>query len=387
MKADTTGLGLSDNERVTALVYGDTFALYSREEFEMFLAPLRERLRANAIGEEVFRGARCLDAGCGGGRGSVLMAEAGAHEVVGLDISERNVASSRRRAEERGFVSCSFRQASLLDIPFESRSFDVVWCNGVLHHSDDPDRALREIARVLRPGGRMWLYLYGSGGVYWRMVDAVRGLVRDVSPGEAIQQLRGMDVPVRRTAEWIDDWFAPHLRRYTAADVTARLDELGFEDTHPLARGTVYDTSERRARGAREQALMGEGDVRVFARKVSEPTGDAHPLPDPPDGLGSPYEDASEARVVDAPLAGIAQTVEDIVTLGEGAYDAGLRLLVAASIHSATRALLETDRPYDVDALLAHLGHVAARLEDLRSGRVLVLKGVGAAADGTVRLG
>jgi len=75
---------LTPKEQLTAVVYGDTFSLYSEHEFDEFVRPFYERLAANGIETDVFRGARCLDAGCGGGRGSVLMAECGASEVVDL---------------------------------------------------------------------------------------------------------------------------------------------------------------------------------------------------------------------------------------------------------------------------------------------------------------
>jgi hypothetical protein len=60
---------LSPAEQLTAIVYGDTFALYDEAEFDAFVQPFRERLAANGIAKDVFEAARCLDAGCGGGRG------------------------------------------------------------------------------------------------------------------------------------------------------------------------------------------------------------------------------------------------------------------------------------------------------------------------------
>ena len=242
----SAGGRMTEAERLTTIVFGDTFALYDDREFGEFLEPLYERLKANSIPTSVFDGARCLDAGCGGGRGSVLMAECGAAEVVGVDLSERNVETCRARTARRGLDNCRFVQGSLLEVPFEDASFDVVWCNGVLHHTEDPDRALVELARLLRPGGRLWLYLYGSGGVYWFTIDWIRALLAGHDIRRCIYQLRLISIPVRRIAEWIDDWFSPHLRRYTVDDVRVRLREhprhfaraplpgqIGFHETEP----------------------------------------------------------------------------------------------------------------------------------------------------------
>ena len=223
----------------------------------------------NAIDlREAFAGKRCLDAGCGGGRATIMMAEAGAAR---WSRSTYPRPTCRRRGcalQQRGCDNVVGVEGSLLEVPFEDESFDVVWSNGVLHHTGDTDGSLKEITRVLRPGGWMWLYLYGSGGIYWHMVDWVRETLRDVDVSACIAQLRLQNVPVRRIAEWIDDWFVPVLQRYTVEDVRRRLEELGFSGATALAQGTHYDTSQRRI-GASDQEieLMGDGDVRFWSRE------------------------------------------------------------------------------------------------------------------------
>jgi ubiquinone/menaquinone biosynthesis C-methylase UbiE len=356
---------MTEAERLTTIVFGDTFALYDDREFDEFLVPLYERLAANSIPKDVFRGKRCLDAGCGGGRASVLMAECGAAEVVGLDLSERNVETCRMRAAQRGLDQCSFVQGSLLDVPFEDESFDIVWSNGVLHHTEDPDRTLRELTRVLKPGGNFWLYLYGSGGVYWYTIDWIRGLLAGHDIRRCIYQLRLMSVPVRRIAEWIDDWFSPYLRRYTVQDVRDRLRELGFADAEALPGGTNYDTSQRLVGAdAQEAELMGDGDVRFFAAKTQEPSGNERQLPDPPGGKGSPYEDGPTVTAFAEPLARIAAALEQVEA--RHGNDGGLhRVAVCGAVHSKVRSLLETDAAFDTAAFAEHLGDVEALLTEL----------------------
>jgi SAM-dependent methyltransferase len=360
----TSGIVMNDREALTALVYGDTFALYDEKAFDEFLAPLRKRLAANAISAEVFRGKRCLDAGCGGGRGSILMGEAGAREVVGVDLSPTNVESCTKRALQKGLPNLTFQRQSLVSLPFADASFDVVWCNGVLHHTAEPDRALIEIARVLKPGGHMWLYLYGSGGVYWYVVDWIREVLRGVDVRECIWQLRLMEMPVGRIAEWIDDWFTGYLRRYTRADVVQRLDELGFTETAVLDRGVTYDTSERRVGATdRERQLMGEGDVRNFCRKTSAPSGERYVLPDPADRKGSPYVDGPAVTQFAAPLAAIAGTL-DVLERSRGHEINAYRILVARSVHSRVRTLLEDARAFEEKALHEHLSAISVLLRE-----------------------
>jgi O-antigen biosynthesis protein len=91
-----------------------------------------------------------IDAGCGTGYGSEILAEAGARRVVGVDISQEAIdyassASSHARTE--------FSLGSLHALPFDDASFDLAVCFEVIEHVEDQPLAIRELRRVLRPGG------------------------------------------------------------------------------------------------------------------------------------------------------------------------------------------------------------------------------------------
>ena len=356
-------LELNEREQLTAIVYGDTFSLYDEKSFDEFLSPFYSRLKANKIDLNVFKDKLCLDAGCGGGRGSILMAQLGAREVIGVDLSPTNIESSRKRAAQKGFANLTFQQHSLIELPFEDESFDVVWCNGVLHHSENPDLGLREITRVLKKGGHLWLYLYGSGGIYWHVIDWIRSTLKEVDVRDCISQLRLMDTPVRRIAEWIDDWFVPYLRRYTVTDVTHRLDELGYEDTQALQFGLEYDTSQRRVQAnADELALMGDGDVRHFCRKARDASGNQYTLPDLPDGKGSPYINVPVVSQFDGLLAHISENLQKLES--QRKFDiAPYKIIISRSIHGKVRSLIENTVEFDSNAFHKHLTHLIVLLD------------------------
>jgi SAM-dependent methyltransferase len=354
---------LTPAQQITTVVFGDTFSLYSDDEFEEFIGFLRKRLERNGIDlRQAFAGKRCLDAGCGGGRATIMMAEAGAREVVGFDLSDTNVETTRMRAERRGCLNVVVEHGSLLDVPFEDESFDVVWSNGVLHHTGDTDGSLKEIARVLGPGGWMWLYLYGSGGIYWRVVDWLRATLDAVDVSACIAQLRLDNVPVRRIAEWIDDWFVPVLQRYTVEDVRLRLHELGFANAAALQRGTHYDTSQRRVGASPDEIeLMGDGDVRFWCQKTERPDGtDAAKLPG--SGSGSFWEDGPTVKRIDPALERVRMALEQLEA-ARGDATRAYRVMVCGRVHSETRARLEADGPFDLELLLGRLGEIALLCE------------------------
>lgn len=101
-------------------------------------------------------GTRLLDAGCGSGWLSRLIARRMPDcEVVGIDINPDYVRYAQARAEEAGLENLSYEVASLTELPFEDGAFDAVWSLMVLIFLPDRDAALRELARVVSPGGRV----------------------------------------------------------------------------------------------------------------------------------------------------------------------------------------------------------------------------------------
>lgn len=109
-----------------------------------------------AQGIQARHGARLLDIGCGDGRITQELADEYGFDVIGLDKSPAMV----RAAIARGLVAV---EASAASLPFVDAEFDVVYSNAALHWVEDHPKVIREIARVLRPGGRLVARLGGAG--------------------------------------------------------------------------------------------------------------------------------------------------------------------------------------------------------------------------------
>ena len=101
-------------------------------------------------------GGRVLDAGCGGGGMPLSLAEE-ARQVIGIDPVNRFGDAGMRLARERGLVNLHFALADGMALPFTNGAFDLVLSHAVIEHVADAPLYLRECARILAPGGRVYL--------------------------------------------------------------------------------------------------------------------------------------------------------------------------------------------------------------------------------------
>ena len=120
----------------------------------------------------LFRGASVLDAGCGIGEKSLVYAAMGA-DVTGIDVNEKAIAMARKRAADWGLGlqgKAEFRTGSVFEID-TGVLFDIVICDGVIHHTADPGKAFDNIARLLRPGGVLVLGAAEPCGFFQRQLQ------------------------------------------------------------------------------------------------------------------------------------------------------------------------------------------------------------------------
>jgi SAM-dependent methyltransferase len=181
-------------------------AIYGREhEFgtrEFFDAVQRHRYSEYApwmprvMGFNDFKGARLLEVGCGMGTDLLQFARGGAR-VTGIDLTPRSVEISRRHFEVYGQCG-DFAISDCERLPFKSETFDVVYSNGVLHHTPDTAGAVRELHRVLRRGGQARVMLYHRGSInYWGEIILRHGLLRgELLRGHSAEEIMSRHVEV-----------------------------------------------------------------------------------------------------------------------------------------------------------------------------------------------
>ena len=121
---------------------------------------IHTRLLADVVAANLPRGARILDVGTGPGTIPIDLATAAPQAVVdGLDLSAQMVEHARAAARVAGCDDrVTFVTADAGDMPFPDGSFDLIMSSMSQHHWSDVPAVVGEIRRVLRPGGRVWIY-------------------------------------------------------------------------------------------------------------------------------------------------------------------------------------------------------------------------------------
>jgi len=107
---------------------------------------------------ETFRSKDVLEGGCGGGQHTAMVAPV-ASSVTAVDLNTADIARERNRQ----FKNVTFVEGDLATMEL-GRQFDVVFCIGVIHHTDDPDATFRNLYRHCRSGGRMIIWTYSAEG-------------------------------------------------------------------------------------------------------------------------------------------------------------------------------------------------------------------------------
>ena len=146
-----------------------------------------------------------LDAGCGDGRYLAALAGELPPRRAGCDLSERILETARAR------VDADLRQANLEALPFADAEFDLVLCSQVIEHVLDADLAVAELARVLRPGGRLVISTDNARNVVTKTINAPR------TAAVALLRLRGARGRIESPAT-----------PYTRASFRALLESGGF---------------------------------------------------------------------------------------------------------------------------------------------------------------
>jgi SAM-dependent methyltransferase len=137
---------------------------------------------------EDWRGLTFLDVGCGMGRNSYWAMAYGAAGGLAIDVDERSLAAARRTLAPFPNVRVEERSAYAIGCQDE---FDIVFSIGVIHHLQNPERALASMVEAAKPGGRVLIWVYGRENNRWIvfLLDPIRRALLSRLPVSCVHHL------------------------------------------------------------------------------------------------------------------------------------------------------------------------------------------------------
>lgn len=164
------------------------------------------------MGFDSFKGKSLLEIGCGMGSDLMQFARGGAR-CTGVDLTPRSIEISRHRFQLYNMPG-DFLITDGEHLPFKDESFDVVYSNGVLHHTPDTEGAVREVHRVLKPGGIAKVMLYYRHSLnYWGEMVLRRGVL-----GGEFFRGRSVDEIMSRWVEYSEHGGRPLVKVYSQCE-------------------------------------------------------------------------------------------------------------------------------------------------------------------------
>lgn len=241
--------------------YAEGSQEYFREIDRRIFHPRYMRLTADAKGRtfgryvdfDALRGKDVLEVGCGSGIAAQMLAEAGSN-LTAVDLTPWAVETTRRRLAAFALEG-DVREADGEQLPYATASFDLVFSWGVIHHSSDMARALRELVRVCRPGGRLVLMVYNRRSLFYL---AYKGFQRFLPVARRL----GLHFEGARTGE-TEGLIARHS---TVQELRKELEGAGLSDVRiepygqdaellPLPRRIRLPITERLPHGFKDRTL------------------------------------------------------------------------------------------------------------------------------------
>jgi ubiquinone/menaquinone biosynthesis C-methylase UbiE len=177
---------------------------------------------AQVLRYKATEGLDVLDVGCGQGIDLVEYARAGA-SAIGIDLTPRHVELARSHVRALG-LTAKVVQADAECLPFADSSFDLVSSNGVLHHTPDMPAALREIRRVLRPGGQARIVVYNRRSFHYWLSQVLLGGILE----RGLLTEGSMDGVLARSVERTSIGARPLVRAYSPSRLRRMLADAGL---------------------------------------------------------------------------------------------------------------------------------------------------------------
>lgn len=238
---DKFGADTDVTEAVKAFYEETPFPNYDEHDsVRSLIDKSRRGIYAHMLNEGLPYNGRILEVGCGTGQLTNFLGIS-CREVIGVDLCLNSLRLAERFRSEHGLDRVRFAQMNLFRPTFAPGTFDVVMCNGVLHHTADPYGGFKGLVPLVKPGGYIIIGLYNK---YGRLLTDLRREIFRMTGGRATwldPYLRTTKMSRDKRRAWFADQYQhPHESKHTMGEVLQWFDEnrLDFVRGIPSTRGS-----------------------------------------------------------------------------------------------------------------------------------------------------
>jgi carbamoyltransferase len=217
-------------EKVKAFYEETPFPNYDdHDSVQLLIEKARRGKYARALDHSIPYNSTVLEVGCGTGQLSNFLGIS-CRRIIGVDLCLNSLCLGEQFREKHGLDRVRFVQMNLFRSCFKPEQFDVILCNGVLHHTANPFSGFQGLLPLLKPGGYIVIGLYNR---YGRLLTDIRRQAFRLSGGYAkwIDPIlrRGMRNEAQSRAWFADQYCHPHESKHTIGEVLQWFDRTGIE--------------------------------------------------------------------------------------------------------------------------------------------------------------
>jgi ubiquinone/menaquinone biosynthesis C-methylase UbiE len=210
-----------------------------------------------------FRNKTVIDVGCGSGRYTYGISLLGAKQVFGIDFNKAGIKLAKKFFKRKNII---FKQNDVLNIKFKDSTFDVVFCNGVLQHTTDIDKGIQELFRICKPGGFIYLFVYGDGGIYFRARAIMNKIMKKIPLFYTQKILDIIQMPKNRFI-FMDNWYVPIEQHSSLNKILRYIKKNKYSSIERLNNGRKTDLEYGLFKFKNSKKIWNEGHIKLLIRK------------------------------------------------------------------------------------------------------------------------
>lgn len=235
-----------------------------KKEIKKIKNSLKLRFKSLKFPLKKIKGLKILDAGCGPGRFTYVLSSFFPKKIYGVDLSYQNITIAKKKFKRKNI---KYLQGNVLNLPFKNENFDFVYSSGVIHHTNNFKKGLRELIRVCKKDGHIYLYIYAKGGIYWQARAFMNKIMKNIPQYYAQKVLDIIGMPRTRLL-FLDLWYVPKEKHTSFKEIKNLLNKEGITKITRVKSGAIYDHSSAVKKYKKVgKAIWGEGDIRLLIQK------------------------------------------------------------------------------------------------------------------------